>query len=172
MAFILRPNQLICPLCHPGKRIVTACSDNTLIYWDPRSPTPIFKLSAGDTRFNLDGITTLAINPASTLAVVGGAAGSVRVVSLSKGEVITALGGHADGESVEAAVFVNILAAVGGSNASAGAAGSGAVITGGTDGKACVWDLNTMRLRATLEHEVRSYLLSSDPLLRNPIKSD
>lgn len=136
-----------------GKRIVTACSDNTLIYWDPRSPTPIFKLSAGDTRFNLDGITTLAINPASTLAVVGGAAGSVRVVSLSKGEVITALGGHADGESVEAAVFVNILAAVGGSNASAGAAGSGAVITGGTDGKACIWDLNTMRLRATLEHE-------------------
>ena len=129
-----------------GKHIVTADADGNLIYWDPRSPSPQFKLTAHDARFDLDGITSLAINPASTLAVVGGVMGGVRVVSLSKGEVVSALGGHKYDESVEAVVFVDL--------AGAGQAGTGGVVvTGGTDGKACIWDLGTMRLRATLEHQ-------------------
>jgi len=139
-----------------GKRIVTGCGGNTLIYWDPRSPTPLFKLTGQNARFDLGGITALAVNPASTLAVVGGAEGGVRVVSLSKGEVIAALGGHAEGESVEAIVFVNIVAgAADGSSARgpAGAAGAGTVVTGATDGKVCIWDLSTSRLRTTLEHK-------------------
>lgn len=127
-----------------GKRIVTASEDGTLIYWDPRSPTPLFKLSPQDPRFDLENITSLAINASSTLAVVGGTSGSVRVVSLSKGEVVGALGGHAEGESVEAVQFVDLT----GKGSS-----PGVVVTGGTDGKACVWDLATMRLRATLEHQ-------------------
>src|SRR5258708_7618201 len=94
-----------------GKRIVTACDDNTLIYWDPRSPAPLFKLTGQDARFDLGGITSLAVNPASTVAVVGGANGGVRVVNLSKGEVISALGGHTEEQSVEAIVFVNIVGA-------------------------------------------------------------
>lgn len=126
-----------------GKRIVTASEDGTLMYWDPRSPTPLFKLSPQDARFDLENITSLAINASSTLAVVGGTSGSVRVVSLSKGEVVGALGGHAEGDSVEAVQFVD-LAGTGSS--------PGVVVTGGTDGKACVWDLTTMRLRATLTH--------------------
>lgn len=128
-----------------GKRIVTACADGTLMYWDPRSPTPIFKLSSHDARFDLDGITSLAVNPSSTLAVVGGAAGAVRVVSLSKGEVVTALGGHKEGESVEAVLFVDLMGST---------TGPGVAITGGTDGKGLIWDLSTMRLRATLSHKV------------------
>lgn len=127
-----------------GKRIVTASEDGTLMYWDPRSPTPLFKLSPQDPRFDLENITSLAINASSTLAVVGGTSGSVRVVSLSKGEVVGALGGHAEGESVEAVQFVDLT----GTGSS-----PGVVVTGGTDGKACVWDLATMRLRATLEHQ-------------------
>ncbi|KAI0040255.1 WD40 repeat-like protein [Auriscalpium vulgare] len=134
-----------------GKRIVTADADNNLCYWDPRASAPIFKLTSNSARFSLDGITALAINPSSTLAVVGGAAGGVRVISLSKGEVVAALGSHAEGESVEAAVFVNIVGTVGGSGT--GAAGGGTVVTGATDGKACIWDLNTNRLRATLQHK-------------------
>jgi len=133
---------------------VTACGDNTLIYWDPRSPTPLFKLTGQDARFDLGGITSLAINPASTIAVVGGAEGGVRVVSLSKGEVISALGGHAESQSVEAIAFVNIVAAADGSSAPVGSAGAGTVVTGATDGKVCIWDLNTSRLRTTLEHKV------------------
>ncbi|KAG2110851.1 ribosome biogenesis protein Sqt1 [Suillus discolor] len=127
-----------------GKRIVTASEDGTLMYWDPRSPTPLFKLSPQDARFDLENITSLAINASSTLAVVGGTSGSVRVVSLSKGEVVGALGGHTEGESVEAVQFVDLT----GTGSS-----PGVVVTGGTDGKACVWDLTTMRLRATLEHQ-------------------
>jgi ribosome assembly protein SQT1 len=130
-----------------GKRIVTADEDGVLIFWDPRSAAPVFKLSPTDARFDLGSITSLAINPASTLAVVGGASGSVRVVSLSKGDVVGALGGHKEDDSVEAVVFVDL--------AGAGQSGTGGVVvTGATDGKACIWDLSTMRLRATLEHEV------------------
>jgi WD40 repeat protein len=102
----------------------------------------------------LGGITSLAVNPASTIAVVGGANGGVRVVSLSKGEVISALGGHTDENSVEAIVFVNIVGAVDGSSAPVGSAGAGTVVTGATDGKVCIWDLSTNRLRTTLEHKV------------------
>ena len=78
-------------------------------------------------------ITSLAINPASTLAVVGGASGGVRVISLSKGEVVGALAGHKEGESVEAVEFVE-LATVGPLSGSAAAASGGVVVTGATDG--------------------------------------
>lgn len=138
-----------------GKRIITADAEGTLIFWDPRSPTPVFKLTPTDGRFALDGITSLAVNPASTLAVVGGASGGVRVVSLSKGEVVGALAGHQEGESVEAVEFVE-LATPGPLSGGTSAASGGVVVTGATDGKACIWDLSTMRLRATLEHGVRS----------------
>ncbi|KAF7969917.1 hypothetical protein HWV62_25597 [Athelia sp. TMB] len=134
-----------------GKRIVTADAEGTLILWDPRAPAPLLKLTPADARFDLGGITALAVNPASSLAVVGGAAGQLRVVSLSKGSVVGALGGHAEGDSVEAVQFVDL----------AGAGGAaGVVVTGGTDGKACIWDLGTMRLRATLEHGVSAFSLS------------
>ncbi|KAJ3744390.1 quinon protein alcohol dehydrogenase-like superfamily [Lentinula detonsa] len=126
-----------------GKRIVSACGDGTLILWDPRSPSPVFKLTAEDARFDLDGITSLGINSSSTLAVVGGAAGGVRVVSLTKGEIVSALGGHTEGESIEAVEFIDLTGTV---------SGPGIVATGATDGKICLWDLSTMRLRSTLEH--------------------
>ncbi|TRM64677.1 WD40-repeat-containing domain protein [Schizophyllum amplum] len=123
-----------------GKNIVSACADGILMYWNPRDASHIFKLTP-EGHFNLDGITSIAVNPASTLAVVGGAAGGVRVVSLSKGDVVNALGGHTEGESIESICFVDV------------APGASVVATGATDGKICVWDLNTMRLRTTLQHE-------------------
>lgn len=135
--------EVYCP--SQGKRIVTADAEGTLIFWDPRSPSPVFKLTPEDGRFDLHGITSLSVNAASTLAVVGGAEGGVRVVSLSKGDVVGALDGHGEGQSVEAVQFVDLSGA---------GAGSGVVVTGGTDGKACIWDLATMRLRASVEHEV------------------
>lgn len=123
-----------------GKRIVTADDDGTLIFWDPRSPTPLWKLTPDDGRFDLDGITSLAINPASTVAVVGGASGGVRIVNLNKGDIVGSLSAHKEGESVEAIAFV-------------GFAGTAeVVVTGSTDGKASVWDLNTLKVRNSLEH--------------------
>lgn len=151
-----RPLTIICT----GKRIVSADADGNLIYWDPRSPSPIFKLTAEDARFNLEGITSLGINPSSTLAVVGGMNGGVRVVSLSKGELVATLGGHTEGGegdscSIEAVTFVDL-------GSTPGSSGPGVAVTGGTDGKACIWDLATMRLRATLEHEVRFPIITVD----------
>ncbi|KAG5650154.1 hypothetical protein H0H81_000509 [Sphagnurus paluster] len=110
-----------------GKRIITACADGTLIVWDPRSPKPIFKLTSDDARFDLEGVTSLKVKPSSTLAVIGGFSGGVRVISLSKGDVVGALGGHTEGESIEAVEFFDIPGA---------GAGVGVAITGATDGKA------------------------------------
>ncbi|KAF8806959.1 WD40 repeat-like protein [Phlegmacium glaucopus] len=126
-----------------GKRIISACADGHLIFWDPRSSTPVFKLGPDDARFDLDGITSIAVNLSSTLAVVGGAAGGVRVIGLTKGDIVSTLGGHTEGESIESIVFVDITGS---------GTGPGVVVTGATDGKACIWDLSTMRLRVTLEH--------------------
>lgn len=105
------------------------------------------------------------MNGASTLAVAGGASGGVRVVSLSRGEVVGALDGHKEEESIEAVVFVDIVGAGAGAGAGAGvstAGAAGVLVTAGTDGKACVWDLSTMRLRTTMEHDV-SRLFPSFP---------
>jgi ribosome assembly protein SQT1 len=128
-----------------GKRIVTADAEGTLAYWDPRSPQPLFKLTPTNPRFYVGGITSLAVNASSTLAIVGGQTGAVRVVSLSKGEVVSALGGHQEGDSVEAVRFIDLAGS---------GAGPGVAVTGATDGKAHIWDLSTNRLRATLEHKV------------------
>lgn len=143
-----------------GKRILSGDASGTLIYWDPRITTPLWKLSSSDDRFGLSGgIISIAINKEGTLAVVGGAEGGVKIVNLAKekGEVVGGLEGHAEGESVESVVFVDI-----------GLAGASkeVVVTGGTDGKICVWDLNTMRLRMEMKHEVGvrlsfSYLLAN-----------
>lgn len=133
-----------------GKRIITGDADGNLIFWDPRSSAPVFKLSSTNARFDIGSITSLAVNPASTIAVVGGQTGSIRIVSLSKGEVVGALGGHKEEESVESVVFVDLAGGQTG--------GAGVVVTGGTDGKACIWDLSTNRIRATLEHAVSSNL--------------
>ncbi|KAF8183946.1 ribosome biogenesis protein Sqt1 [Pholiota molesta] len=119
-----------------GKRIITADQEGNLIFWDPRSSAPVFKLGPEDARFDLDGITSLAVNPSSTLAVVGGAAAAC---------VVNALGGHTEGESIEAIVFVDLTGAD--SNA------PGVVVTGATDGKALIWDLSTMRQRTLLQHD-------------------
>lgn len=147
MVCVLLLSRSICVLIPgSGKRIITADQEGYLIFWDPRSSAPVFKLGPEDARFSLDGITSIGVNPSSTLAVVGGAGGGVRVVSLSKGEIVSTLGGHTEGESIEAITFIDLTGA--------GSSGPGIAVTGATDGKACIWDLSTMRLRATLQHEV------------------
>jgi len=129
-----------------GKRLLTGSADGSLILWDPRSASQIWKLSAEDARFGMKhGVTALAVNAAGTVAVVGGTDGEVRVVSLTNGELLGKLEGHGEGESVEAIEFMEL---------GGGSTGAGVVVTGGTDGKACIWDLTTMRLRMSVAHSV------------------
>jgi ribosome assembly protein SQT1 len=98
-------------------------------------------------RFGMSGgITAAATNPSSTIAVVGGAEGELRVINISKGEVVGILEGHKAGESVEAIEFVDWTGTAAG-NASI-------VVTGATDGQVCVWDLTSMKLRSSMTHNV------------------
>ncbi|GJJ08630.1 hypothetical protein Clacol_002849 [Clathrus columnatus] len=121
-----------------GKRILTG--SQVLLLTTPSSETPILKLTPADGRFSLEtGITALAINSSNALAIVGGAEGGVRVVSLVKGDVVGSLEGHTEGESIEAVAWMSY-------------AGAEVALTGGTDGKICLWDLGAMRLRITMEH--------------------
>nr|CAG8557118.1 8428_t:CDS:10 [Entrophospora candida] len=91
-----------------GKKIVTGSEDSSLIVWDPKNATSIFKLSNDDSRFHHEGITSLAINKENSL-------------------VLTETVGFSD---------ISSLAA-----------------TGSVDNKLNIWDLTTMRLRQTCQHD-------------------
>lgn len=136
-----------------GKFLLTSSLDSTLIMWDPRSPTPIFKTSCFTAPNNPEmdpgthGITAMAISPNGQIAAVGSASGLVKIINLAKGDIVNVFKGHEQGESVEALVFVDLLAGAGG--------GKGVVlVSGATDGKGFVWDVATGRVRAELSHKV------------------
>ncbi|CAJ0626477.1 9093_t:CDS:2 [Entrophospora sp. SA101] len=57
-----------------GKKIVTGSEDSSLIVWDPKNATSIFKLSNDDSRFHHEGITSLAINKENSLVLTEHAA--------------------------------------------------------------------------------------------------
>ncbi|TIC61504.1 WD40 repeat-like protein [Wallemia mellicola] len=129
-----------------GKAIVSSSSDGSLIMWSPTEGTAITKITANDARFNLDGgITAMAVNPAGTIAVAGGAAGGVRAVNLSNGQVVGSFECHKEGESIEAVAFIP--------EGAAGQGPAGVVVTAGTDGVLNVIDLTTMRVRNTMNIE-------------------
>jgi ribosome assembly protein SQT1 len=142
-----------------GRQLLTASLDSSLILWNPTTSMPMFKTSvfcAANAEMDPaeHGITALAVNPAGTIAAVGSAAGKVKLVSLPKGDVVGTLEGHAEGESIEALEFVDLLGGAGG--------GKGVVlVSGGTDGKGFVWDVATGRVRAELKHDVSEPQLSS-----------
>lgn len=138
--------------------ILTTSEDSTLILWDPRTSSPVWKTSvfAHANVMELDpsvaGITALAVSPNGQLAAVGSANGLVKLVNVARGDVIARLEGHKEGDSVEALVFVDLLAGAGG--------GKGVVlVSGGTDGKGFVWDVATGRVRAELQHDVSRIIL-------------
>ncbi|GAA6043090.1 hypothetical protein JCM8097_008419 [Rhodosporidiobolus ruineniae] len=141
-----------------GKKILTASEDSTLILWDPRTGTAEWKLTSTDARFALDGgINTLAINPASTVAILGGAEGGLRAVNLTRGEVLAQMEGHEEGASVECVAF-NEIPTVGG-----GAASVQVIVSVGTDGRVCTWEAAGFKLRSTGTHEDAVTSLSFSP---------
>lgn len=139
-----------------GKAIVTASDDNTLIVWDPRSGSPIHKVLLSDSRFpfsappsddpsSSSGAASLAVNSTGSIAVVGSTSvGGVVVVNLVSGTIVAGLQGHDadEGTSVEG---IEICEAAG---------GLGFIVTAGTDGKICIFDAGSYRLRSVVKHEV------------------
>ncbi|GAA5826715.1 hypothetical protein JCM11251_002866 [Rhodosporidiobolus azoricus] len=141
-----------------GKKILTASEDSMLILWDPRSGQPEWKLTSSDARFALEsGINTLAINPASTVAILGGAEGGLRAVNLTKGEVLAQMEGHEEGASVEAVAFNEISTGAG------GGASVQVIVSVGTDGRVCTWEAAGFKLRSTGSHEDAVTSLSFSP---------
>ncbi|GAA5973037.1 hypothetical protein JCM11641_000375 [Rhodosporidiobolus odoratus] len=143
-----------------GKKILTASEDSTLILWDPRTGNPDWKLTSADSRFDLpSGINSLAINPASTVAILGGAEGGLRAVNLLRGEVLAQMEGHEDGSSVEVVAFneVPTTASMG------GGAAVQVIVSVGTDGRVCTWEASGFKLRSTGTHEDAVTSLSFSP---------
>ncbi|OCF43651.1 ribosome assembly protein SQT1 [Kwoniella heveanensis CBS 569] len=136
-----------------GRQLLTASLDSTLILWDPRTSSPVWKSSifmppnSPELDPSEHGITSLAVSPNGQIAAVGSSSGKVKLVNLAKGDTLGNLIGHAEGESIEALVFVDLLG---------GAAGGGkgvVCVSGATDGKGLVWDVTTGRVRAELQHD-------------------
>ncbi|GAA6013333.1 hypothetical protein JCM10207_000858 [Rhodosporidiobolus poonsookiae] len=146
-----------------GKKILTASEDSTLILWDPRTGSAEWKLTSTDARFALDGgINCLAINPASTVAILGGFAGGLRAVNLVKGEVLAQMEGHEADASVEQVAFNDVAAGVGGQ------ASVQVIVSVGTDGRVCTWEASGFRLRSTGSHEDAVTSLTFSPLPTAP----
>ncbi|GAA5977847.1 hypothetical protein JCM5350_006195 [Sporobolomyces pararoseus] len=140
-----------------GKKILTADEDSTLILWDPREGTAIHKLTGADARFRLEsGINCLAINPASTVAILGGAEGGLRAVNLVSGTVLAQMSGHEEGASIEMVAFNEVPK-------TGGAAAVTVVVSVGTDGRVCTWEASSFRLRSTGSHEDAVTSLSFSP---------
>jgi ribosome assembly protein SQT1 len=124
-----------------GKHLVTGDSDGTLIMWDPKVPTPAWRLSSsvGDARWHQSGaLTCLSVSADGQLILTGGEDGACKLIQLQSGKFIGSLNGHSD--AVEAVAFCPSLPLV---------------VSGSIDGMVLVWDLQTLKQRTALQHQVQ-----------------
>lgn len=127
-----------------GKRLITGSEDGSFIIWDPKTSSPVHKLSSNDGRFRMEGgVTALAFNGNGTSAIVGGADGGLRIVNLTNGQMLSVLEGHEEDNSVEAVAWFP------------GPVGSaGLWISAGTDKKVKVFEASNGSVRWTGSHDV------------------
>lgn len=90
-----------------------------------------------DARFDAGPLTSLAINPASTVVAVGGTDGLIKLLNLSTGNILASLGAKT-GDSIESLAWATTLSLL--------AAGS-------VDGRIYLYDTQSYRLRNTLSHD-------------------
>ncbi|KAL6549330.1 hypothetical protein OROHE_008447 [Orobanche hederae] len=119
-----------------GKTICSGSDDATMRIWNPKTAENIHVRGHP---YHTKGLTCLTINSDSTLALSGSYDGSVYVVNISTGKVVTYLSAHS--ESVECAAF----------EASA-RRDSWSAATGGLDKKLIIWDQDSSP-RCICDHE-------------------
>ncbi|KAK9272978.1 hypothetical protein L1049_003358 [Liquidambar formosana] len=117
-----------------GKTICTGSDDATLRIWNPRNGENIHVVRGHP--YHTEGLTCLAINSDSTLALSGSKDGSVHIVNITTGKVVSSLLAHSD--SIECVGF---------------ALSSPWAATGGMDQKLIVWDMQHSSPRCTCDHE-------------------
>lgn len=145
----------------PGKQLLTASLDSSLVLWNPAASSHEFKSSifypphAPELDPAVHGITSLAIAP-SGLVACGSANGRIRLIAMPRGECVQTLDAHDKGESVEALVFMDLLGGRDG--------GKGVVlVSASTDGQCFVFDATTGRGRAMMRHPAAVTALTPHP---------
>ncbi|KEH43596.1 putative transcription factor WD40-like family [Medicago truncatula] len=116
-----------------GRTICTGSDDATLRIWNPKSGESIHVVRGHP--YHTEGITCLAINSTSTIALTGSVDGSVHIVNITTGRVVSTLPSHSS--SIECVGFAP--------------SGSWAAI-GGMD-KMTIWDVEHSLARSICEHE-------------------
>jgi len=142
-----------------GKNIVTCSEDGSLISWVPQSGAvawkitgqgieyppskPLFSCNSTDTtlgpdaRFEAGPLTSLAINPTSTIVAVGSQEGLTHLLAVQNGTILATLGARS-GDSIESLAFATTLPLL--------AAAS-------VDGRIYLYDTQSFRLRNSLSHD-------------------
>ncbi|KAK7343791.1 hypothetical protein VNO77_12826 [Canavalia gladiata] len=119
-----------------GKKICTGSNDATLRVWNPSSGETIHVVQGHP--YHNEGLTCLAINSTSMLALTGSKDGSVHIVNITTGRVVdnNALASHSD--SIECVGF---------------APSDSWAAVGSMDKKLIIWDIEHFLPRGTCEHE-------------------
>ena len=90
-----------------------------------------------DARFDAGPLTSLAINPSSTVVAVSGTEGVIKLVNMTNGNILATLGAKT-GDSIESLAWSTTLPIL---------------ATGSVDGRIYLYDTQSYRLRNTLSHD-------------------
>ncbi|CAN7086577.1 unnamed protein product [Brassica oleracea var. botrytis] len=129
-----------------GKLICTGSDDGSLIVWNPKTCESIHVVKGKMLTFGFhvghpyhtEGLICLDINSNSSLAISGSKDGSVHIVNIVTGKVVSSLSSHT--ESVECVKFSPSSATI------------PMAATGGMDKKLVIWDLQHSTPRFICEH--------------------
>jgi ribosome assembly protein SQT1 len=74
-------------LLNTGKLIVSGSIDGSIIVWDPRTASSLNKWTAEDGRFHQAPVTSLKVNPESTIIIAGAQDGALLILKIDANKV-------------------------------------------------------------------------------------